>query len=432
MQYRCAIIRGWGMSSLKSSQEPVLDLMKDFCLTSNCDLSFDEINAVSGFLNEQINHEKNDISQKSLQVMDCLASQLWAKYSPTFKKSNERQWDNDPVTYSLNCWPGELAYFWIGRIRWRYNQDPDFWSGFDDSEKSVIRHFVDDEGDFSRPVWTALLTYINMLHFLDRENTESWLPNLVEKAGADFIWNVLLPYPDLNNRLISLAFYASCLDEFECLSHLDVYKRQGFFLQVFRMATYAELDEEQRVRLLSKVMTAGDGVYAALFMDQVAWAFEFRLDSKDKDMVWDLWLHQFIEDRHAGKGRNWSEKERIAFAKLIPLLDEHFAEGVQYLSDSFPKIADHDFNELIMIDNFDNIPLKNERACIDFYSLLIKRHGDGPVWGVQELLQKLSNRFGFDEVVPLVSLAKQKRMISNTWVLFPKKEMHGDGKEGEA
>ena len=432
MQYRCAIIRGWGMSSLKSSQEPVLDLMKDFCLTSNCDLSFDEINAVSGFLNEQINHEKNDISQKSLQVMDCLASQLWAKYSPTFKKSNERQWDNDPVTYSLNCWPGELAYFWIGRIRWRYNQDPDFWSGFDDSEKSVIRHFVDDEGDFSRPVWTALLTYINMLHFLDRENTESWLPNLVEKAGADFIWNVLLPYPDLNNRLISLAFYASCLDEFECLSHLDVYKRQGFFLQVFRMATYAELDEEQRVRLLSKVMTAGDGVYAALFMDQVAWAFEFRLDSKDKDMVWDLWLHQFIEDRHAGKGRNWSEKERIAFAKLIPLLDEHFAEGVQYLSDSFPKIADHDFNELIMIDNFDNIPLKNERACIDFYSLLIKRHGDGPVWGVQELLQKLSNRFGFDEVVPLVSLAKQKRMISNTWVLFPKKEMHGGGKEGEA
>lgn len=432
MQYRCAIIRGWGMSSLKSSQEPVLDLMKDFCLTSNCDLSFDEINAVSGFLNEQINHEKNDISQKTLQVMDCLASQLWAKYSSTFKKSNERQWDNDPVTYSLNCWPGELAYFWIGRIRWRYNQDPDFWSGFDDSEKSVIRHFVDDEGDFSRPVWTALLTYINMLHFLDRENTESWLPNLVEKAGANFIWNVLLPYPDLNNRLISLAFYASCLDEFECLSHLDVYKRQGFFLQVFRMATYAELDEEQRARLLSKVVTAGDGVYAALFMDQVAWAFEFRLDSKDKDMVWDLWLHQFIEDRHADKGRNWGEEERVAFAKLIPLLDEHFAEGVQYLSDSFPKIADHDFTELIMIDNFDNIPLKNGKACVDFYSLLIERHGDGPAWGVQELLQKLANRFGFDEVVPLVSLARQKRMIPNTCGLPAKKEIHNDGKEGEA
>ena len=432
MQYRCAIIRGWGMSSLKSSQEPVLDLMKDFCLTPNCDLSFDEINAVSGFLNEQINHEKNDISQKTLQVMDCLASQLWAKYSSTFKKYNERQWDNDPVTYSLNCWPGELAYFWIGRIRWRYNQDPDFWSGFDDSEKSVIRHFVDDEGDFSRPVWTALLTYINMLHFLDRENTESWLPNLVEKAGANFIWNVLLPYPDLNNRLISLAFYASCLDEFECLSHLDVYKRQGFFLQVFRMATYAELDEEQRARLLSKVVTAGDGVYAALFMDQVAWAFEFRLDSKDKDMVWDLWLHQFIEDRHADKGRNWGEEERVAFAKLIPLLDEHFAEGVQYLSDSFPKIADHDFTELIMIDNFDNIPLKNGKACVDFYSLLIERHGDGPAWGVQELLQKLANRFGFDEVVPLVSLARQKRMIPNTWGLPAKKEIHNDGKEGEA
>lgn len=432
MQYRCAIIRGWGMSSLKSSQEPVLDLMKDFCLTSNCDLSFDEINAVSGFLNEQINHEKNDISQKSLQVMDCLASQLWAKYSSTFKKSNERQWDNDPVTYSLNCWPGELAYFWIGRIRWRYNQDPDFWSGFDDSEKSVIRHFVDDEGDFSRPVWTALLTYINMLHFLDRENTESWLPNLVEKAGADFIWNVLLPYPDLNNRLISLAFYASCLDEFECLSHLDVYKRQGFFLQVFRMATYAELDEEQRARLLSKVVTAGDGAYAALFMDQVAWAFEFRLDSKDRDMVWDLWLHQFIEDRHAGKRRNWGEEERVAFAKLVPLLGTHLKEGAEYLSDSFPKVTGYDLNETIMLDNIDCIPQECAEAFIAFYKRLFMQPGVFHVWKAEELLQKLANKFGMDKVSSLASLAKEKRIIPDTWNFSPKKEIHSDGKEGEA
>ena len=87
-------------------------------------------------------------------------------------------------------------------------------------------------------------------------------------------------------------------------------------------------------------------------------------DSIPKTRIWYgiYGLHQFIEDRHADKGRNWGEEERVAFAKLIPLLDEHFAEGVQYLSDSFPKIADHDFTELIMIDNFDNIPLKKRKG----------------------------------------------------------------------
>lgn len=86
---------------------------------------------------------------------------------------------------------------------------------------------------------------------------------------------------------------------------------------------------------MSKVVTAGNGIYAPLFMDRIVWAFKFRLDSKSKNMVWDLWLHRFIEDRHAGKGRNWSEKERIAFAELIPLLDEHLKEGMKYLSDNF-------------------------------------------------------------------------------------------------
>ena len=208
---------------------------------------------------------------------------------------------------------------------------------------------IDDEGDFSPLVWTALLTNINMLHSLDRENTESWLPDLMKKAGTKFIWNVMLPNPILNIRLIDIAFYESCLDEFKYLSHLDDYKKQSFLLQVFWIVTYAGLEDKRRAKLLSKVVTAGNGIYAPLFMDRIVWAFKFRLDSKGKNMVWDLWLHRFIEDRHAGKGRNWSEKERIAFAELIPLLDEHLKEGMKYLSDNFPRIMGRDFINLIML-----------------------------------------------------------------------------------
>lgn len=67
--------------------------------------------------------------------MGDFALQLWNEHSGAFTLSNGQQWENDPVTCSLNCWPGELAYFWIERIRWRYIHDPGSWNGFDADEK---------------------------------------------------------------------------------------------------------------------------------------------------------------------------------------------------------------------------------------------------------------------------------------------------------
>lgn len=37
------------------------------------------------------------------------------------------------------------------------------------------------------------------------------------------------------------------------------------------------------------------------------------------------------------------------------------------------------------------------------------------VWRVEELLQNLIDKFGIGKVSPLVSLARQKRIISDTW-----------------
>lgn len=428
VQYRCSIIRGWGMALLDDCRDSILDLLRNLLPRVNQD----EVNAISTFLNMQMDQGKTTITEKMLQVMSDFALQLWNEHSGAFTLSNGQQWENDPVTCSLNCWPGELAYFWIERIRWRYIHDPGSWNGFDADEKDAIHHFIEDEGDFSRPVWTALLVNINMLHSLDNEDVESWLFDLMGKAGTEFIWNSILPNPNFNIRLIDIVFYKSCIDEFEYLSHLSEYKRQSFLLQVFRMITYGELKEKQRTRLLSKVVTVENGAYAALFMDQVSWAFEFRLDSKDRDMVWDLWLHQFIEDRHAGKGRNWGEEERVAFAKLVPLLGAHLKEGAEYLSDSFPKVTGYDLNEIIMLDNIDCIPQECAEAFIAFYMRLFMQPGVFHVWKAGELLQKLANKFGMDKVSSLASLAKEKRIIPDTWNFSPKKEIHSDGKEGEA
>ena len=265
VQYRCSIIRGWGMALLDDCRDSILDLLRNLLPKVNQD----EVNAISTFLNMQMDQGKTTITEKMLQVMSDFALQLWNEHSGAFTLSNGQQWENDPVTCSLNCWPGELAYFWIERIRWRYIHDPGSWNGFDADEKDAIHHFIEDEGDFSRPVWTALLVNINMLHSLDNEDVESWLFDLMGKAGTEFIWNSILPNPNFNIRLIDIVFYKSCIDEFEYLSHLSEYKRQSFLLQVFRMITYGELKEKQRTRLLSKVVTVENGAYAALFMDRL-------------------------------------------------------------------------------------------------------------------------------------------------------------------
>ena len=88
---------------------------------------------------------------------------------------------------------------------------------------------------------------------------------------------------------------------------------------------------------------------------------------------------------------------------------------MKYLSDNFPRIMGRDFINLIMLKNIDDIPQECAEAFIDFYTCLFKQSDIPYVWRVEELLQNLIDKFGIGKVNPLVSLAKQKRIISDTW-----------------
>lgn len=85
-----------------------------------------------------------------------------------------------------------------------------------------------------------------------------------------------------------------------------------------------------------------------------------------------------------------------------------------------------------MLDNIDCIPQECAEAFIAFYMRLFMQPGVFHVWKAGELLQKLANKFRMDKVSSLASLAKEKRIIPDTWNFSPKKEIHSDGKEGEA
>lgn len=69
----------------------------------------------------------------------------------------------------------------------------------------------------------------------------------------------------------------------------------------------------------------------------------------------------------------------------------------------------------IMLKNIDDIPQECAEAFIEFYTCLFKQPDIPYVWRVEELLQNLIDKFGIGKVSPLVSLARQKRIISDTW-----------------
>ena len=82
--------------------------------------------------------------------------------------------------------------------------------------------------------------------------------------------------------------------------------------------------------------------------------------------------------------------------------------GINYLTfddEKYPR----------MLKNIDDIPQECAEAFIEFYTCLFKQPDIPYVWRVEELLQNLIDKFGIGKVSPLVSLARQKRIISDTW-----------------
>ena len=62
MQYRCSIIRGWGMALLDDCRDSILDLLRNLLPKVNQD----EVNAISTFLNMQMDQGKTTITEKNV------------------------------------------------------------------------------------------------------------------------------------------------------------------------------------------------------------------------------------------------------------------------------------------------------------------------------------------------------------------------------
>lgn len=409
--YRCAVIEGWAHSSLDHTQNVVLPIIVSLVPQSDDSMA----KTIADFLFWQTDREESDISDASLKVMDHIAESLWEHVFDTPTDNENDIWHGDPFTYSLNCAPGEIAHYWIGRIRHHYLRDKESWQGMETFEKTALRQLALAKKPVAYPVRAAILREINMLHSLDRSFIESILPDVLNQEDTSFIWKALLPYPNLNNRLLEVGFFKSCIYEFGYLQDLEESAQRHFLQFVFSLLSSADISEQQRELLLKKIVTNDDGHIVVKFMDVVAWFFEFRLSEAEKDHVWDIWLRRYIEARSKDMRRNWEEDERLSASKLIPFLGDHAHEGLTALEKRFPIYSPRDVAQCLRTDISKVATSANGESLIAYYRCVLQHSqaGNYPT-RASSFLDALQKHFGKEQCAPLELVMRQRGLIKES------------------
>lgn len=409
--YRRSVIEGWAQSSLDDTQNVVLQIIVSLVPQSDDAMA----KAIADFLFWQTDREETDLSYDSFTIMDHIAGALWEHVSDTAIDSENDMWRNDPFTHSLNCTPGEIAHYWIGRIRHHYLRDKESWQGMETFEKTALRQLALAKKPVAYPVRAAILREINMLHSLDRSFIESILPDVLSQEDTSFIWKALLPYPNLSNRLLEVGFFKSCTYEFAYLQDLEESHQKQFLQFVFWLLSSADINEEQRESLLKKIVTNDDGHIVVEFMDTIVWFFEFHLSNAEKDHVWDLWLRTYIKGRSEDRRRNWSEDERLSFSKLIPFLGDHIQQGLTALEQRFPVYSPRDVAQCLHTDISKVATSANGESLIAYYCCVLQhlQAGNYPT-RASSFLDALQEHYGKELCAPLESVMRQRGLIKES------------------
>ncbi|PJM79904.1 SIR2 family protein [Bifidobacterium scaligerum] len=369
--YKCAVVDGWSDADCSEPQNEIIDIM--YRLSSMTD---EMVSSISNFLSWQMFSNKTDFTERSLAVMDEVANKIWINNNINFNPDTNEYWSNNPYTYSLNCWPGRIAHYWVGRIRLRYVNTNNDWSGMNESEKRALNLLFECNHTFDSSVKSVLLHEINLLHMLDSTYIESKLPKIFNDVDTVLIWESMFPHPRLSNRLLAMGFFDSCCN---LLERCDELKNNTRFLAdyIFNILSYADISEKQKDRVLRGTLVAKDESFRVAFMKSIAWYFEFRLDSKEKTAIWSSWLSNYIDSRSKNKSRDWEQDERLEFSKMIPYLEKYAGEGMKALGDRFPSYSDFDITSCFAKGLPDCLQERDASTIMSYYRSVACQCPDG-------------------------------------------------------
>ncbi len=359
--------------------------------------------------------EKADevIPEDVLDWMDSFAATQWTERHVSFVAQNRADWENDPITLSLNCWPGELAWYWVHRIQYRKAHSSSNWSGFNEVERSALSQFAQAEGDLAFITHAPLLFNMNLLHELDNDFTEKIIPWMLQTDDTVIVWRVITQYHiQPNLRLMRLFFFKSL----HCLlkKRLDADPRfiRGLMHIILRALNASDLTEAEKKELQQAVVNEPSHIAKVALIDCTVAQFT-HADQTTRDPTWDIWLREYIHSRSRNIGTQWSNEERVQFSRLIPMLGNHTDEATQLLADKLPDYSDTETYRIHQMFDVDvRIGAMNEdniKALLSFYSHLIRipsiRNKISPD-AISRLLVHLNDAAAYSEYDALVRSAK--------------------------
>lgn len=405
-----AVLRGWAY--LKQSpvdlRSIVIQLNK---LPQKSLSSFSDI--IIRLIHTQMEKTDDVIPEDVLDWMDSFAATQWTERHDSFIAQNRADWENDPITLSLNCWPGELAWYWVHRIQYRKAYSSSDWSGFNEVERNALSQLAQAEGDPAFVTHPPLLFNMNLLHELDNDFTEKIIPQMLQTDDAVMVWRVITQYHKQPNlRLMRLFFFKNLQSVLKKRLDTDSRFTEGLMNIIFRVLSVPDFNKDEKKQLLQAVVNEPSHTAKVALMDCTALRLE-DADQSIRDLAWERWLRDYINSRSRNIGTQWSNEERAQFSRLIPMLGNHTDEATQLLADKLPDYSDtetYHIHQMFDVDvHISAMDEDNIKALLSFYSQLIRIPSIRKkisISTISRLLNHLKDAAAYSEYDALVQSAK--------------------------
>lgn len=407
---RTAILSGWARQ--KQSPDDLLSIVTRLNqLPQESSTSFS--NTIIRLMHTQMEKSDGEIPKDARDWMDSFAATQWAERHASFTVHDRDSWEHDPVTLSLNCWPGELAWYWVQRIQYRNAYDSSDWSGFSEAESTALSQFAQAKGDLAFVTHPPLLFNVNLLHALDSSFIEKIIPQMLQTDDTVTVWKIITQYHiQPNLRLMRLFFFDSLYSVLKKRLDTDSTFVRGLMHITLRALNASDLTKAEKQALLRAVVNEPSHTAKITLIDCMITQFA-DCDQITRDLAWEIWLRDYIDSRSRNIGTQWNNEERIQFSRLIPMMGNHIDEATQVLANRLPDYSDTEpylIHQMFDVDvHISAMDEDNIKALLSFYSQLIRipsiRNEISPR-EISQLLAHLKDAAAYSEYSELVQSAK--------------------------
>jgi hypothetical protein len=405
--YRKAILNGWSMDQSTDHLGDIIPLAKEACADGELILN------VADLLETKISQpDAYEIDPQVVEGMRDIAMRIWDTYHDDFTLLDSDFLDKDPFTYSLNCWPGVLAHFWINEIDQRCKRGTGEERGLDDIETKAIEKMLGSADQIQRPVRSALLQAVGYLHSVDQDLTERILQKLLGNDDTDtaFVWKSMLPHPVLNNRLLRLGFLTSSIQMITRIDDLEEWQQRQFLVFMLHVLSDMDVTHEERDEILKRINTTRDKNCSTLFMENIVWRFQ-NADSRENASIWKLWLKDYLDKRSRNLPNKWENEERQQYVRLIPHMGENIPAGIRLIRQNLPSYTESTpVIPYLFEDLPDDVPDDMIHPLMETYSLILSKvpRNNFRVAPITKFVHKLKDKFSDDAIQPLIDALTQQ------------------------